>query len=269
MPAQASSSRWMVTGRTTLPSFRRGWRHGRRARAGSGSSPASASAVRRRASRNSNRVSPTRCAALCCATARATPVAGSRRSAAICFWRCLISTDCIDFFPRWCGAKATTSAMWTWSIGRAGSARRTTACGIGFGSGSSISSASGGSFAGVACRTSWRGNGMLIDLSQAIGSYLHEVFVAKFQWWVLLGYVAQIMFTMRFLVQWIASERAGKMVMPIAFWFFSIGGGLLLLFYALYIRDPVFILGQAFGVFVYARNLFFELRDRRRARAAI
>ena len=70
---------------------------------------------------------------------------------------------------------------------------------------------------------------MLVDLSQAVGSYLHDVFIAKFQWWVLLGYVAQIMFTMRFVVQWIASERAGKMVMPIAFWFFSIGGGMLLL----------------------------------------
>ena len=66
---------------------------------------------------------------------------------------------------------------------------------------------------------------MLVELSQAVGSYLHEVFIAKFQWWVLLGYVAQIMFTMRFVVQWIVSERAGKMVMPIAFWFFSIGGG--------------------------------------------
>src|SRR2546426_5628372 len=109
---------------------------------------------------------------------------------------------------------------------------------------------------------------MLIDLSQAIGSYLHEVFVAKFQWWVLLGYVAQIMFTMRFLVQWIASERAGKMVMPIAFWFFSIGGGVLLLFYAPYIPDPVFIVGPAFGVFVYGRDLYFELRDRRRGAAA-
>ena len=58
---------------------------------------------------------------------------------------------------------------------------------------------------------------MLIDLSQAVGNYLHDVFVAKFQWWVLLGYIAQIMFTMRFVVQWVASERAGKMVMPIAF----------------------------------------------------
>src|SRR5436309_4334215 len=109
---------------------------------------------------------------------------------------------------------------------------------------------------------------MLVDLSQAVGSYLHEVFIAKFQVWVLLDYVAQLMFTMRFLVQWIASERAGKMVMPIAFWFFSIAGGLLLFIYALYIRDPVFILGQGFGVFVCARNLYFELRDRRAAAAA-
>src|ERR671937_583372 len=110
---------------------------------------------------------------------------------------------------------------------------------------------------------------MLIDLSQAVGSYLHEVFVAKFQWWVVLGDVAQIMFTMRFLVQWIASERAGKMVMPIAFWFFSIGGGVLLLAYALYIRDPVFILGQAFGVFVYGCHRYFQLRDRHSAKAAM
>jgi lipid-A-disaccharide synthase-like uncharacterized protein len=108
---------------------------------------------------------------------------------------------------------------------------------------------------------------MLIDLVHSVGSYLQDVFVVRFQWWVLLGYLAQIMFTMRFVVQWIASERAGKMVMPIAFWFFSIGGGLLLFGYALYIRDPVFILGQGFGVFVYGRNLYFELRDRRRGAA--
>jgi len=108
---------------------------------------------------------------------------------------------------------------------------------------------------------------MLVDMSRAIGSYFHEVFVLNLDWWVLLGFVAQALFTLRFVVQWIASERAGKMVMPIAFWFFSIGGGLLLLVYALQIRDPVFILGQAFGVFVYARNLYFELRDRRAAAA--
>ena len=104
---------------------------------------------------------------------------------------------------------------------------------------------------------------MLIDLSQAVGSYLHEVFIAKFQWWVLLGYVAQIMFTMRFLVQWIASERAGKSVVPTSFWLFSIGGGFLLFVYALYRKDPVFILGQGLGFFIYLRNLYFILRERR------
>jgi lipid-A-disaccharide synthase-like uncharacterized protein len=109
---------------------------------------------------------------------------------------------------------------------------------------------------------------MLVELSQVLGQYLHEVFIERFQWWVLLGYVAQIMFTMRFVVQWVASERAGKMVMPIAFWFFSIGGGILLFGYALYIRDPVFILGQGFGVFVYARNLYFEMRDLKKAKAS-
>jgi lipid-A-disaccharide synthase-like uncharacterized protein len=109
---------------------------------------------------------------------------------------------------------------------------------------------------------------MLIDLSNAVGAYLHEVFVQSLDGWVLLGYVAQIMFTMRFVVQWIASERAGKMVMPIAFWFFSIGGGVLLLAYAIYKRDPVFILGQSFSSFIYLRNLYFELRDRKRAAQA-
>ena len=109
---------------------------------------------------------------------------------------------------------------------------------------------------------------MLVDLSRAVGAYLQDVFITKLDWWVFLGFVAQGLFTMRFLVQWIASERAGKMVMPIAFWFFSIGGGVLLFGYALYIRDPVFILGQGFGVFVYARNLYFELRDRARSAAA-
>jgi len=105
---------------------------------------------------------------------------------------------------------------------------------------------------------------MLIDLSNALGSYLHDVFVTRLDWWLALGFLAQALFTARFLVQWIASERAGKSVIPIAFWFFSIGGGLLLLVYALYRRDPVFIAGQAFGVFVYGRNLYFELRDRGR-----
>lgn len=106
---------------------------------------------------------------------------------------------------------------------------------------------------------------MLIDLSHAIGGYLYDVFVTRVDWWVLLGLVAQGLFTMRFVVQWLASERAKRSVMPVAFWWFSIGGGVLLLIYALYRRDPVFIAGQAFGVFVYFRNLHFVLRERRAA----
>jgi len=104
---------------------------------------------------------------------------------------------------------------------------------------------------------------MLVDLSQSVGNYLSDVFLVKLSWIVLLGYAGQALFTMRFVVQWIASERAGKSVIPVAFWFFSIGGGLLLFGYALYIRDPVFILGQGFGVFVYMRNLYFVKREQR------
>ncbi len=104
---------------------------------------------------------------------------------------------------------------------------------------------------------------MLIEMSHAIGSYLTDVFVTRLDWWVLLGFAAQALFTMRFLVQWIASERVGHSVIPVAFWLFSIGGGLLLLVYALYRKDIVFIAGQAFGVFVYLRNLQFVLRDRK------
>jgi len=108
---------------------------------------------------------------------------------------------------------------------------------------------------------------MLIDLSNAVGNYLHDVFVTRLDWWVLLGFFAQAFFTARFAVQWIASERVGKSVIPIAFWWCSIGGGLLLFVYALYRRDPVFILGQGFGVFVYLRNLQFVLRERRQRAA--
>ena len=108
---------------------------------------------------------------------------------------------------------------------------------------------------------------MLVELSRAAGDYLHDVFVGNLDWAILVGYIAQAMFAMRFVVQWIASERAGHSVVPVAFWVFSIGGGLMLLGYALYRKDPVFIIGQAFGVFVYLRNLQFILRDRGSGRA--
>jgi len=108
---------------------------------------------------------------------------------------------------------------------------------------------------------------LLIDMSHAVGAYLSDVFVTRLDWWVLLGFIAQAMFTMRFVVQWIASERAGHSVIPVAFWIFSIFGGVLLLVYALYRKDAVFIAGQAFSFFVYARNLYFVLRDRKTAAA--
>ncbi len=106
---------------------------------------------------------------------------------------------------------------------------------------------------------------MLYYLGQ-VGTYLHEVFIDQFDWWMVLGLVAQFMFTMRFVVQWIASERAQRSVIPFAFWTFSLGGGTLLLVYALYRRDPVFIAGQALSTFIYIRNLQFALRERRAER---
>ena len=101
---------------------------------------------------------------------------------------------------------------------------------------------------------------MLVDIARSVGGYLLDVFVGNIDVGILIGYVAQGLFAMRFVVQWIASERAGRSVVPTAFWVFSIGGGLMLLGYAIYRRDPVFILGQAFGVFVYLRILQCVLR---------
>jgi lipid-A-disaccharide synthase-like uncharacterized protein len=72
---------------------------------------------------------------------------------------------------------------------------------------------------------------------------------------------------MRFVVQWIASERARKSVMPVAFWFFSIGGGALLFIYALYRKDPVFIAGQGMGLLVYIRNVYFIVVNGRQVSA--
>jgi len=109
---------------------------------------------------------------------------------------------------------------------------------------------------------------MLIDIANSVGGYLQDVFIGNADWGILIGYIAQMMFAMRFVGQCIASERAGRSVVPFTFWFFSFGGGLMLLGYALYRKDPVFIIGQAFGVFVYLRNLQFILRGGGTAAAA-
>ena len=73
--------------------------------------------------------------------------------------------------------------------------------------------------------------------------------------WLVIGFLGQAIFSLRFLIQWWRSERAGRSVVPLAFWHLSLTGGLLLLFYAIHRQDPVFILGQLTGVFVYLRNL--------------
>lgn len=78
--------------------------------------------------------------------------------------------------------------------------------------------------------------------------------------WLLVGLVGQLAFASRFLIQWIASERAGRSILPGAFWQLSIAGSTLLLAYAIAIRDPVFIIGQASGLAIYARNLALQRR---------
>jgi len=75
--------------------------------------------------------------------------------------------------------------------------------------------------------------------------------------WIVLGLTAQLLFSMRFLVQWVATERARASIVPETFWYFSFFGGLLLLAYACYRTDPVFVIGQAAGLVIYSRNLYF------------
>lgn len=81
-------------------------------------------------------------------------------------------------------------------------------------------------------------------------------------WLVAFGFLGQALFSARFLVQWLVSEVKGKSVIPLAFWYFSIAGGLVLLTYAILRRDPVFTLGQAAGLVVYVRNLVLISRER-------
>jgi lipid-A-disaccharide synthase-like uncharacterized protein len=86
--------------------------------------------------------------------------------------------------------------------------------------------------------------------------------------WLAIGFIGQSLFSGRFLVQWLTSERAGRSVIPLAFWYFSVAGGVTLLAYAIWRQDPVFIVGQAGGLVIYARNLYFIWRERRGGEAA-
>ena len=101
-------------------------------------------------------------------------------------------------------------------------------------------------------------------MKEAIFAWMHINSWLEF-WWVVIGLGGQAMFSMRFIIQWIASEREGRSVVPVAFWYFSVAGGVILFLYAVYRRDPVFILGQGAGLFIYARNLWLIHGERRRS----
>jgi lipid-A-disaccharide synthase-like uncharacterized protein len=110
------------------------------------------------------------------------------------------------------------------------------------------------------------------------GWFAHALAEATARWnsttsaelfWLTVGFAAQAMFMMRFVIQWLASERARRSVVPDAFWYWSIAGGFMLLVYAIYRMDPVFVLGQGSGLFIYARNLYFIRRSRREGEALL
>ena len=85
----------------------------------------------------------------------------------------------------------------------------------------------------------------------------------KWDFVVIIGLIGQGMFSMRFIIQWIASERAGKSIIPFSFWIFSLAGSVVLLLYAIYRKDPVFILGQAPGLVIYSRNIWLIKKAKR------
>ena len=86
--------------------------------------------------------------------------------------------------------------------------------------------------------------------------------------WLAFGFAGQILFAARFFVQWLASEKAKRSVVPFSFWWFSIGGALILLIYAIHLRDPIFIVGQSSGFLIYSRNIYFIRKNRLAGRAS-
>ena len=84
--------------------------------------------------------------------------------------------------------------------------------------------------------------------------------------WLITGFVGQFIFAGRFLVQWISSEKKKKSHIPVVFWYLSLLGGIILLVYAIHIEDPVFIIGQSFGLLVYARNLMLIRKEKKAAK---
>jgi lipid-A-disaccharide synthase-like uncharacterized protein len=92
--------------------------------------------------------------------------------------------------------------------------------------------------------------------------------MSNFAFWLTVGFLGQGLFTARFLVQWLASEKERAVVVPLAFWWLSLAGGVALLLYAVHRRDPVIVVGQSMGLFVYARNLMLAAKKRNGAEGA-
>lgn len=105
---------------------------------------------------------------------------------------------------------------------------------------------------------------MLMRLSHDIGLYFYDIVIARFDLWAAFGVLAQFVFGARFIVQWIASEKAEKSVIPMAFWFLSIAGGMMTLIYGFARRDIVIISGQALSIFIYVRNLMLIAKEARK-----
>ncbi len=85
--------------------------------------------------------------------------------------------------------------------------------------------------------------------------------------WIAIGFLGQALFSARFILQWLISERARRSIIPLAFWYFSLAGGAVLLSYAIHKRDPVFIVGQGMGLIVYIRNLYLIRTGRQKVEA--
>lgn len=108
---------------------------------------------------------------------------------------------------------------------------------------------------------------MLIQFGTEIGNFFRETFVDKFDFWLIFGLIAQLVFAARFVVQWISSERAGRSVVPFAFWFISMAGGLMTLLYGIVKREPVIIFGQCVATLIYVRNIMLIYKEQRTKRA--
>ena len=92
-------------------------------------------------------------------------------------------------------------------------------------------------------------------IKEVLSNFLQQYPKFRIDFWVILGFIGQALFTMRFLIQWVASEKKKESVIPVSFWYFSLVGGLILLAYAMHRTDPVFILAYLPGNFIYFRNL--------------